>query len=373
MRSEYLAAVSAERSLQSRVDALKGDTMSEQDRSVGYNLLAREADTNRSLYDGLLQRYKELNAASGVATSNIAVIDLAEPPLGPSSPNLTRNLAFALLIGLLAAAAVVFLAIQADDTIRVPEDVEAKLGLPLLGVVPATDDPAAALADPKSPLSEAYNSLRSALMHATSEGLPPTLLVTSAQAAEGKTTTSQALAVALARLGKQVLLVDADLRRPAVHSLYGIANERGLSSLLTSADPAASAIVASPEPGLSLLPSGPIPPSPTELLGSLRFRALIDELAARYDTVIFDSPPILGLADAPALSALVDGVAIVVEADRSRRGGLKAALRRLRSMRPIVLGAVLTKFDAAHMANRYSDYYGSDYYEYRSDRERTPA
>ena len=365
LRNDFTAAQAAETALDAQVGTLKGATLAEQDKSVRYNLLAREADTNRELFDGLLQRYKELNAASGISTSNMAVIDEAEPPLSPSSPNLMRNVALGLILGLLLATAVVFLSFTIDDTIRVPEDVERKLGLSLLGVVPRSEiDPDEALADPKSPMSEGYNALRASLLHATSAGLPPVLLVTSAQAAEGKTTTSEAIARTLARLGKRVLLVDGDLRRPSIHRRMGVSNERGLSTLLTTGDTLDSAVIVSSEPGLTLLTSGPVPPSPTELTSSIRFRALIDDMADKYDAVIIDSPPILGLADAPAMSALVDGVVLVIESERSRRGGLKAALRRLRAMRPNLLGAVLTKFDTTHAANRYSEYYGTQYYDY---------
>lgn len=372
LRNEYTAARATETALDAQVGTLKGATLAEQDKSVRYNLLARDADTNRELFDGLLQRYKELNAASGISTSNLAVIDDAEPPLSPSSPNLMRNIVLGLILGLLLAIAVVFLSFTIDDTIRVPEDVERKLGLSLLGVVPRSEgDPDEALADPKSPMSEGYNALRASLLHATSHGLPPVMLVTSAQASEGKTTTSEAIARTLARLGKRVLLVDGDLRRPSIHRRLSVGNERGLSTLLTSGDPLDSAVVASSEPGLDLLTSGPVPPSPTELTSSMRFRALIDEMADKYDAVIIDSPPILGLADAPAMSALVDGVILVIESERSRRGGLKAALRRLRSMRPVLLGAVLTKFDTSHAANRYSEYYGTKYYDY--DKGQTSA
>ena len=365
VRSDLASAIAAERELAAQVNSLKGATLSEQDRSVQYNLLAREADTNRELYDGLLQRYKELNAAAGVATSNVAIIDVAEPPLGPSSPNHPRNIAFALFLGLFLAAAVVFLSIQLDDAIRVPEDMEAKLGLPLLGIVPHSEgDPQQALLDPKSQMSEGYNALRASLLHSTPAGIPAVLLVTSAQPGEGKTTTSQAVALTLARLGKSVLLVDGDLRRPALHQVFSLANQRGLSSLLTSLDPLESAVQPTAEPRLSVLPSGPVPPSPTELIASNRFRALIDQMVEKFDVVVIDSPPILGLADAPTMAALADGVVFVVEAGRSRRGALKAALRRLRAMRPNLLGGVLTKFDTTRAANKYSDYYGSHYYEY---------
>ncbi len=366
VRSEYQAAVATENKLLLEVGRLKSQTLSEQDRTVRYSLLAREADTNRQLYDGLLQRYKELNASSGIALSNISIIDAAEVPGSPSSPNLLKNLLFALIIGIGLAIVTVFLKDQFDDSIRVPEDVEPKLGLPLLGVIPKShgEDPDDALGDPKSPISEAYNSLRGSLLYATPAGLPQVLLVTSAQPSEGKTTSSQAVAASLARMGKTVLLIDGDLRRPSLHRSIGFNNERGLTTLLTSHDSLASATVPSAQENLTLLTSGPIPPSPTELLSSMRLEQIVQEAAAQFDVVIIDSPPILGLADAPTMAPLADGVIFVVEADRSRRGSLRTALRRLRSMRPILLGVVLTKFDPLKAGNRYSEYYGYEYYQY---------
>ena len=247
-----------------------------------------------------------------------------------------------------------------------PEDIEGKLGMPLLGVVPKTleDDPETAMQDPKSPISEAYNSLRGSLLYSTAQGLPQVILITSAQAAEGKTTTSLAVAAGFARMGRKVLLVDADMRRPSLQNRMKVSNSRGLSTLLTSTDSLESAALASGQANLSLLPAGPIPPSPTELLSTARMEDLLQTAARLYDVVVIDSPPILGLADAPLMAALADGVVIVVEADRSRRGSLKASLRRLRAMRPVLLGAVLTKFDPLKAANRYSEYYGHQYYQY---------
>lgn len=369
IRAEYSAAVAAEAALREKVNQLQGATLAEQDRSVRYNTLAREADTNRSIYDGLLQRYRELNAAAGISASNIAIIDQADPPLAPSSPNLIKNLGAALIIGMALSGILVFLRDQLDDRVRVPEDVEAKIHLPLLGVIPPDEDaqPMVALTDPKSPLSEAYNSLRGSLFYATSTGLPDIILVTSAQPSEGKTTTSYAVARSMALAGKRTLLIDADLRRPALHRIMGLENKRGLTDLLTSRDPATSAIIQSEEKNLFVLTSGPIPPSPTELLSSPRMAALLEEFSSSFDVVIIDSAPVLGLADSPVLSAIVDGVLLVVEADRGRGGVLKGSIRRLRAMNPIILGAVLTKFNAAHAGNRYSKYYGYEYYRY--DRE----
>ena len=370
VRQEYEGALATERALKSKVEQLKSETLSEQDSSVQYNLLAREADTNRQLYEGLLERYKTLNAMAGISLSNISIVDNAEVPKGPSSPNLAKNLLFGLIFGLGLAAMLVFLRDQFDDAIRVPEDIEGKLGLPLLGVVPKTvdDEPEIALLDPKSPVSEAYNSLRGSLLYSTSQGLPQIILVTSAQAAEGKTTTCMAISSGFARMGRRVLLIDADLRRPSLHTRMTIANKRGLSNLLTSSDQLEQTMVRSDQPNLTLLPAGPIPPSPTELLSTGRMEDILQAAARQFDVVVIDSPPILGLADAPLISALVDGVVIVVEADRSRRGALKSALRRMRAMRPVLLGAVLTKFDPLRAGNSYSEYFGYHHYQYGSDK-----
>lgn len=373
IRAEMLATQGTEQALLAKLEALKTETLREQDKTVQYGLLKREADTNRTLYDGLLKRYNELNATAGISSSNVSIIDTAERPTVPTSPNLFKNLLLALLAGVGLAALTLFIKDQLDDAIRVPEDVESKLRLPLLGVVPKATgrDPDSEMGDPKSPVSEAYNSLRAALLYSTSAGLPQVMLVTSAQSAEGKTTTSFATAASLARMGRKVALIDADLRRPSIHRRFGLPNERGLTDLLTSSDPVESAILATPQENLFVIASGPIPPSPTELVSSPRMEQVVHELARTYDVVVIDSPPILGLADAPALSALADGVIFVVESDRSRRGSLKTALRRLRAMRPILLGAVLTKFDPTRSGNRYSEYYGYQYYTYeQSDRER---
>lgn len=366
VRAEYQAALSTEQQLRGQVEALKSDTLGEQERTVEYGLLAREVDTNRQVYDGLLERFKMLNSMAGVSLSNVNVIDRADRPALPSSPNLLKNLAIGILMGFVIAAITVFLKDQFDDSIRVPEDVESKLGIPLLGVVPKapSGEPADALADPKSPISEAYNSLRGSLLYSTPQGLPHLLLVTSAQPSEGKTTSSFAIATGFARMGKRTLLIDADMRRPSLHRRVGLDNERGLSTLLTSKQPLTEVAIKLEQEFLSVLPAGPIPPSPTELLSTVRIEELLREGAEHFDVVLVDSPPVLGLADSPLMSALVGGVIFIVEADRSRRGSLKTSMRRLRAMRANLLGAVLTKFDPLKSGNRYSEYYGYEYYQY---------
>lgn len=370
VQAEYKAAVKAEQDLQSQVTALKADTLNEQDRNVEYSFLARDAQTNRELYEGLLERYKELNASAGISISNISVIDNAEVPIKPTSPNLMKNLAIGVLLGVLLAAAVLAIKDQFDDTVRIPEDISAKLHLNLLGVIPKADktvSPLDALSDSKSVLTEAYNSLRGSLLFSTTKGLPKRLLVISAQASEGKSLTSFATALTLSRIERKVLLIDADLRRPSQHKLIEVPNVMGLSTLLTSFEPLQSVAITTSYPNLTVIPSGAIPPNPTELLSSGRMKDVLAEADALFDVVIVDSAPVLGLADAPTLAAMMDGVIFVVEADRGRYGALKTALSRLRMVNPRILGGLLTKFDTRRSGGRYSSYYGYEYYEYRND------
>lgn len=299
------------------------------------------------------------------------MIDAADEPILPSSPKILRNLAVAFAGGLLLAIGFVVIRHQVDDTVRVPEDIESKLGMPLLGVIPrsASQVPFEDLRDPKSAVSEGYNSLRSALLLSTSHGLPRTLLVTSSQPAEGKSTSSLAIGIGIAKLGRRVVLIDVDMRRPSLHAALDKPNAKGLSSVLAAQASLDEVIQDSPYENLSVISSGPIPPSPTDLLSSTAMIEMLTALTERFDVVMLDSPPVLGLADAPMLAAMVEGVLLVVQSSRSHRGALRSSLRRLKTARTNVLGAVLTMFDPSKTGNRYSTYYGYEYYQYRADAE----
>lgn len=365
IRNRYQVAARQERSLAAEVGGLQQATLGEQDRSVRFTILSREVDTNRALYDGLLQRFKELSAAAGIASNNISIVDTAEAPLGPSSPSLTFNVAIALLLGAVAAALLVLAREQIDDVVRGPVDLERKLNLPSLGVIPrlaADVDVLAALHAPKTPLAEAYNALRSALLYSTPHGLPRSILVTSTQPGEGKSTTSIAVASGFAKLGRRVVLIDADMRRPSLHKLVEGAGDRGLSDLLIGQ--ATIADVAKPvaNEDFLLIASGPVPPSPTDLLSGGRLPDLLAGLEEQFDLVVIDGPPVLGLADAPMLAANAQAVLFVIEANRGLRGRTKAALRRLRLNDAYMLGALLTKFEARKAG--LDQYYGYEYYSY---------
>ena len=364
VKQQYDAAVEAENKLKSQVNALKGSSLAEQDRMVNYNLLARDADTNRSMYDSLLQRYKELTAAAGISASNIAIIDRAEAPIKPSAPLILVNLAIGLAAGVLLAGIAVAVRHQLDDAVHIPEDIVNKMGIPLLGVIPKAGDKdlLEMLADPKSLISEGYSALRSALQFSTDHGIPHSIAVTSSQPAEGKSTSALAMAQSISRLGRSVIMVDVDLRRPSQHALLGVDNLKGMSNVLTLQASLDDVIRPSQIEGLSFITSGPVPPSPSDLLSSEGMSKVIRELESRFDVVVLDCPPVMGFADAPHLANLVEGVVFVVQSDRGRRGSLRSSLDRLRSARANVLGGVLTMFDVNKAANRYTDYYGYDYY-----------
>lgn len=367
---DYRAALEKEKTLQGEVAELKGAALTEQDRGVQYNVLKRVAETNRSSYDALLERYNQLTATAGASANNVSVVDVAEVPSEPTSPSFPKNVAIALLLGMGSAAAFVFLKDHFDDTIRSPLDVESKLGVPMLGLIPhvGSDSEGNALdqvrKDPKLPISEAYVSLVTNLNYATADGIPSSIAITSSQASEGKSTTANAIAIDLARLGRRVLLIDADMRRPTLHRIKGGALEGGLSDVLSGNTQLADVVHQdSEEAGLSFVLAGPRPPEASILLGSGRLNALIQEACGLAEVVIVDCPPMLGLSDTASIAAHVEAVLIVVDSSQGHRGAVKSALRRLSLVNARIIGAVLTKFDPKTSNSEYG-YYGYNYYSY---------
>lgn len=370
IRSQYEIAANQERSLQAQVTGLTGDVLDLRDRSIQYNILQRELDTTRTLYEGLLQRYKEVGVTGGVTANNISIVDLATPPREPSKPDMLLNMALAALLGLGIGVLAALILEALDETIASPDDVEKKLGVSVLGAVPLLEKgqtTSGALADVRSGFSEAYYSLRTALQFSTPHGAPSSMLVTSARPAEGKSTTAYAVALNLARVGKRVLLVDGDLRNPSMHRMIGVENERGMSNLLSGSADLASIVRRTQEENLFFIPCGPLPPNPAELWGSDRLHQFVSEAHNNFDHVVFDGPPVLGFADAPILAAAVQGVLFVLESRGTRRGQARGALRRIQVGQAHLLGAVLTKFSA-----KSASYGGYDYaYDYHYGAEQT--
>ena len=362
VKAEFQQAQAREQALQRNVNALKGDFLDQQRRSIQYNIYQQEVETNRALYDGLLQRFKEIGVAAGVGVNNIAIVDTANVPIIPSSPRPLLNLLISILAGLGLGAALALGLEQLDEAIIDPAELQRRLGLPLLGTVPKVredESPLEALLDRKSELVDAYIAIQTNLAFTTEHGIPRSFSVTSTRPAEGKSTTSLSLATMLARAGKKVILIDGDMRSPSVHQLGNVGHEHGVSNFLAGEDNYAPWIFQMEDLGLAAMSAGPIPPNAAELLTGERMRQLIDRLHVDYDHVVVDSPPVMGLADAPLIAGHVEGVVYVVESHGIRSTQVKTALGRLAAAQARVFGGVLTKFQARKSGYGYE--YGYDY------------
>jgi polysaccharide biosynthesis transport protein len=361
--ADYRQAEERERVFQAKVDQLKTDYLDLRRRSIQYNIYQQEVDTNRALYDGLLQRFKEIGVAGGVGVNNVSVVDPANSPQKPSSPRMLINLAIALLAGLTLGAGLALALEQIDEAIADPAEVERRLGLPLLGSVPKVEGetPKDALLDRKSDLVDAYLAVQTNLAFTTDHGVPRSFSVTSTRPAEGKSTTALALATTLARAGKKVILVDGDMRSPSVHHLGGVGHEHGLSNFLSGEDDIDSLIFPMSDLGFTAMSAGPLPPNAAELLTSDRLARLITRLLETFDHVVIDSPPVMGLADAPLIATRVEGVVYAVESHGIRATLVKTALGRLASANARVMGSVLTKFEARKAHYGYGYEYGYGY------------
>jgi capsular exopolysaccharide synthesis family protein len=361
VKAQYDAAVAEEKSLVERINQEKAAVTDFRNRNIRYTILQREVDTNRSLYEGLLQRYKEIGIAGGVGTNNVSIVDRAEVPGAPFTPKLSRNLALAMVLGLLFGGAAAFAREQIDDTFRSPEDIEEHLGVPLLGIIPLAkdfDDVKKSLADPRSHVAEAYRSLRTALQFSTASGVPSTLLITSSRPSEGKSTTAIMLARNFAELGMKVLLIDSDLRKPALHRYMGIDDGVGLTNYLAGSARPPDVFHSTDLPGLTFMACGPLPPNPAELLAGPKMLSLLTIGAEKFDLVVVDGPPVVGLADAPLLASIAGGTLLVIDASNTRRSVAKAALKRLNFARAQMLGAVINKLNTTKAGYTYGYGYG---------------
>ncbi|MDQ8757235.1 polysaccharide biosynthesis tyrosine autokinase [Sphingosinicella sp. LHD-64] len=359
----YRASTERETNLSGRVDRLKGDLLDLRRRSIQYNIYQREVDTNRQLYDALLQRYKEIGVAGGVGVNNISVVDRGQIPERPSSPRVLINLLLALGLGLTTGFMLAAILEQVDDAVSDPSQIVDELGTPLLGTVPKSrdEDTYLALGDRKSDLAEAYLAVQTSLAFCTDHGAPFTLAVTSTRPGEGKSTTAYAIALSLARTGKNVLLLDADMRAPTAHHIADIGNHRGLSNFLAGDNNLEEMLHRPAGSEVAIMPAGPQPPNAAELLSGDRMKTLLDRLQPSFDHIVIDSPPVMGLADAPLLASQSEGTVFVVESNNTKLGQAKLAISRLSAAQAHLVGAVLTKFDTKRAAYGYGYDYGYGY------------
>lgn len=370
IRTAMLTAQAQEATLKNEVERQRRTYLDVAEKDINYNILLRAADTDSANYDALMKRFTDLNVAAHLDLSNVSVIDSADVPKTPYKPRPLRNMLAAAFVGLVIGALLALGLEQLDETIKAPTDIDAKLGIPLLGAIPVAPkdvSPVQAMADPRSALSEAYYSVRTALQFSTRDGAPRTLLVTSARPSEGKSTSAVALAQGFARLGLRTLLIDSDLRNPSLHKQMGVPNTTGLSNLLTGQIQLEQAAQPTAFEHLRFVSCGPLPPNPAELLGGTQMRQLLAQAAEQFDQVIIDGPPVMGLADAPLLASIAAGTVLVVEAGSTRRGLARSALARLRVGPVNVVGAILSKFQSNRVGYGYGYGYGANYgygYEY---------
>lgn len=373
IKTEYESGLRKESLLRAAFEEQKKRAMEMKQKSIQYNILKRESDTNKELYKGLLQRMKEAGISAGIPASNIQVVDQAEPPTVPYRPNKQLNLLLAAVVGLFLGVGLAFFFEYLDNTVKTPDDVEELVRLPSFGMVPEISREKHNLlgsgksypvelvtyGHPKSMLSEAYRNIRTSILLSFSEKPPKTMIISSPNPAEGKTTTVVNTAIALSQTGAQVLIIDADMRKPRIHKIFASENGKGLSNFLSGNSQLESIIKISKIPNLCYIPSGPIPPNPSELLGSSLFKKMIQSLGERFNHMIIDSPPVLGFADSTILSTIVDGVILVVVGGKTPKETLQRAKDLLLQVDARILGVVINRVDI-----RRSDY-GSYYYRHQ--------
>jgi capsular exopolysaccharide synthesis family protein len=367
VRNDYETALSAERTLQSSLDAQKTEALSLNRKGIEYGVLQREVESNRQIYESLMQRTKETGISSEMRTSNVRVMDPAEIPRGAVSPDIQRELMVGFAGSLVLAIGLAFGLEFLDNRIRTPEQVRSELGLPFLGMIPTLsakdrNDDTPLLHRTVAPnFAEAMRSIRTSLLFSSAEEGSKMLVITSTAPGEGKTTVACNLAVALAQAEQRVILIDADMRRPRIHHLFDIPQEPGLSNIIVGNVSKITAIRRSEVEGLSLLPAGHNPPNPSELVSSRRFRELIATLKDEYDWILIDSPPVIAVTEASLLAHDATGVLFVVGCEMVDRKGVTVALDQLEAASARFVGAVLNRVNLDGHQYYYSHYYRKNY------------
>ena len=386
LESNYKEARQRESLLTQALDQRKAESNQMAEKLVEYNILKREAEANKTLYDGLMTKLKETAISQGLRSSNIRVVDPAMIPSTPSRPAKTRNVVLAFLIGLVGGIGLALMREYLDNTVKTPDDIERLTRLPSLAVVPQFVDSngdakkrgllksfganghekrieLVAQHLPKSQMSEAFRALRTSLLLSQADHPPQVILVTSALPREGKTTAAANLAVTLAQLGDSTVLVDADLRKPGIGRLLNLGSGKyaGLSSYLAGVSSLDLVTVPHPAiPNLAAIPTGPLPPNPADLLSSHKFADAITELRTKYKFIVIDSPPVMAATDAVIVSVQTDGVLLVVRSGETPKEAFTRTRDLLNSVKCRILGVVLNAVDSS--APDY--YYSYRYYPY---------
>lgn len=373
IKHRYEAALNRVKNLEKQVEEQKALAMELNDKATQYKIMAREVETNKAIYQSLLERAKEIESMVGVSPSNVQIVDQASLPIFPYKPKVKRNLLLAVVVGLMGGIGLAFLVEYLADTITDPEQISERFQVPILGVVPLVKEAEysvdkAFVSDPRAPISEALRTTKISIQLSASDSHTRSFVISSTAPLEGKTTMAANLAMAFAAAGERVLLVDADLRNPRLHKVFSIESEktgRGLSNFLAGV--IKDGFIYSTEiENVSLAPAGPIPPNPVELLASDRFTQFLEQAGKEYDRVILDAPPHQGFADLLVLSRKVGGVVLVTTAGQTTRNALRYFKRGMANVNATVLGCIVNKLNltTGYGYRPYYKYYGAYYYYY---------
>jgi len=398
VRGQYLAAQQQEGMLRDQFEKQKQQANKLNENAIQYSLLKRDVEVNRQLYEGLLEKLKEAGVTAGLKSTNIRLVNVARTPTAPTEPNIPRNLAFALVLGLTAGVGLAFLLESMDNALRTTEQAQIISGVPALGMIPmgskngldgagkklltvSSSREAVELvtqARPQSQMAESYRALRTSLLLSNLGTPPKIIMITSARPQEGKTTTSINTSIVLAQKGVRVLLIDADLRRPSVHKTLGMGPRSGLSNVLTGSAVLEQTIARSPIlPNLFVLPAGTPPPNPAELLASSNMRDLLLELRDKYDHIVIDTPPTLSVTDAVVLSQRMDAIILVIRSNQTTKQALRRARDILAQVNARITGVLLNAVDLTspdyYYYYEYQGKYHDSYYREDSDATENPA
>ena len=370
VRTEYQAALAQETSMSSALGQQKTEALSMNRKGIEYSVLERDMQSSKQLYENLMQRAKETSVSSELKSSNIRVIDRAERPRDAVSPRKGLNLLLGLLSGMVLAIGLTFFFEYLDSRLKTPEEVKAHLGLPALGMVPALApkswkgrEPLIHIGVPPG-FAEAFRTIRTNVLFSSAEEGSRALVITSTGPGEGKTTVASNLAIGFAQAGQRVLLIDADMRRPRVHEVFGRRQEPGLSNVMVGNAKASQSVHKTGVPGLWLLAAGHLPPNPAELLGSQRFRDFVTSLKEHFDLILIDSPPVMAVTDAVIAAHAANGVVFVVGSEMTSRQAARAAVEHLEQGRVHFVGAILNRVDLERNSYYYSNYYRHEYGAY---------
>jgi succinoglycan biosynthesis transport protein ExoP len=369
VRSEFLSAQAQERSLSAELETQKSDALALNRTGIEYSVLKRDADSNKQIYESLMQRAKETGISGELKTSNVRVVDEAQQPRSPVRPRKGVNLLLSLFGGVMAGLGLVFLLEFVDSRIKDPDEIQNRLGIPFLGIVPGLDlkemevEP---LLDSGTPahFSEAYRGIRTNLVFSSEEAGSRAIVVTSTQPSEGKTIVAANLAISLAQTGQRVLLIDCDMRKPRQQQVFGAKDLVGLSGVLAGTGKISDAVQRTGRKSLWLLPAGSLPPNPAELLGTERFKQLLKTLRQEFDWTIIDSPPVMAVTDAAVIAHLATGVVFVVGCEQTSRNLALRAIRQLVAAKATFLGGILNRVDLQRNPYYYSHYYKREYTSY---------